>query len=189
MSLANQLTMARILMALAMFFALMHRSPAWHVAALGLYLAALATDWVDGYVARRTNTISAFGKVADPIADKILVLGALIALIKNRGLDIPLWGVFLILARELLMGGVRTLGAMQGKAMAAERWGKWKMGVQSVAVLLMLAILVALETIPETPFWLERLPYHLTVLCVVVTWASAYLYYRQSRRMIESSWS
>lgn len=189
MSLANQLTMARILMALAMFLALMHAGAAWHIAALALYVAALVTDWVDGYVARRTNTISAFGKIADPIADKILVLGALIALIKNRELDIPLWGVFLILARELLMGGVRTLGAMQGKAMAAERWGKWKMGVQSAAVGLMLAILVAREAVPGAPLWLERLPYHLTVLCVAVTWASAYLYYRQSRRMIESSWS
>ena len=189
MKLANQLTMARILMALAMFFALVRSGAGWHIAALGLYAAALITDWVDGYVARRTNTISAFGKIADPIADKILVLGALIALIKNRELDIPLWGVFLILARELLMGGVRTLGAMQGKVMAAEKWGKWKMGVQSVSVGLMLAILVATENIPGAPLWLERLPYHLTVICVIATWTSAYLYYRQSRRMIESSWS
>ena len=189
MNLANQLTMARIIMALAMFLALMHSSPVWHIAALGLYVAALVTDWVDGYVARLTNTISAFGKIADPIADKILVLGALIALIERRALDIPLWGVFLIVARDLLMGGVRTLAAVQGKVMAAEKWGKWKMGVQSVSVLLMLAILVVTENVPSAPAWLSRLPYHLTVLCVAVTWASAYFYYRQSRRMIESSWS
>ena len=188
MNLANQLTMARILMALAMFLALMHANPGWHVAALGLYVTALVTDWVDGYVARRTNTISAFGKIADPIADKILVLGALFALIEKRELDIPAWGVFLIVARDLLMGGVRTLAAVQGKVMAAETWGKWKMGIQSGAVLLMLAILVARENIAGAPAWLARLPYHLTVLCVVLTWASAYFYYRRSRRMIESSW-
>lgn len=188
MNLANQLTMARIFMALAMVLALMHSHPGWHVAALGLYTAALITDWVDGYVARRTNTISAFGKIADPIADKILVLGALIALIERRELDIPSWGVFLIVARDLLLGGVRTLAAVQGKVMAAERWGKWKMGLQSAAVLLMLLILVAIENFSCAPAWLARLPYPLTVLCVVLTWASAYFYYRQSRRMIESSW-
>jgi len=197
MNLANQLTMARILMALAMVFALMHSNPGWHVAAFGLFAAALVTDWVDGYVARLTNTISAFGKIADPIADKILVLGALIALLEKRELDIPPWGVFLIVARDLLLGGVRTLAAVQGKIMAAEKWGKWKMGVQSGAVLLMLAILVARENFAQTGpsrlgepvwTWLTRLPYPLTVLCVLLTWASAYFYYRQSRRMIESSW-
>ncbi|MDD5628866.1 MAG: CDP-diacylglycerol--glycerol-3-phosphate 3-phosphatidyltransferase [Elusimicrobia bacterium] len=188
MNLANQLTMARIIMALAMVLALIHPSPGWHVAALGLCAAALVTDWVDGYVARKTNTISAFGKIADPIADKILVLGALIALLQRRELGVPAWGVFLIVARDLLLGGVRTLAAVQGKIMAAEKWGKWKMGVQSGAVLLMLVILVAIENSACAPAWLARLPYHLTVICVVFTWASAYFYYRQSRRMIESSW-
>ncbi len=188
MNLANQLTMARILMALAMVLALMHANTGWHIAALGLYAAALVTDWVDGYVARLTNTISTFGKIADPIADKILVLGALIALIEKRALDIPPWGVFLIVARDLLIGGVRTLAAVQGKVMAAEKWGKWKMGVQSGAVLLMLAILVVIENVADAPAWLERLPYPLTVLCVLLTWISAYFYYRQSRRMIENSW-
>jgi CDP-diacylglycerol--glycerol-3-phosphate 3-phosphatidyltransferase len=187
-NLANQLTMARIIMALAMFLALMHSSPVYHLAALALYGAALVTDWVDGYVARLTHTISAFGKIADPIADKILVLGALIALIEKRELEIPTWGVFLIVARDLLMGGVRTLAAVQGKVMAADKWGKWKMGFQSVAVLIMLAILVLLESVPSAPRWLARLPYPLTVLCVAFTWASAYFYYSQSRRMIESSW-
>ena len=187
MNLANQLTMARILMALAMFFGLMQSSPAGHLAALGLFAAALVTDWVDGYVARRTHTTSAFGKIADPIADKILVLGALIALIKNRELDIPLWGVFLILARELLIGGMRTLAAAHGKTVAAERWGKWKMGVQSGAVLVMILILVLNDA--GAPAWLSRLPYHLTVLCVVAAWSSAYFYYRQTRGVITSSWS
>ncbi|MCX5794412.1 MAG: CDP-diacylglycerol--glycerol-3-phosphate 3-phosphatidyltransferase, partial [Elusimicrobia bacterium] len=176
MNLANQLTMARIIMALAMFLALMHSNPVWHVAALGLYATALVTDWVDGYVARSTNTTSAFGKIADPIADKILVLGALIALIQRRELDIPPWGVFLIVARDLLLGGVRTLAAVQGKVMAAEKWGKWKMGVQSGAVALMLVILVAIDNFAGAPSWLARLPYPLTVLCVVFTWASAYFY-------------
>jgi len=187
MNLANQLTMARILMAIAMVPALMHPSRSSHLAALALFTAALVTDWVDGYVARKTNTTSAFGKVADPIADKILVLGALIALIIHPKLDIPIWGVFLILARELIVGGMRTLAAIQGKVLAAERWGKWKMGFQSGAVLLMLVILV-LKDVAAMPGWVFHLPYHLTVLCVLATWSSGYFYFRQSRGMIEKSW-
>ena len=185
---ANQLTVLRMILALAMFLALMQTNHASHVAALALYLAAVLTDWVDGYVARRMKTISAFGKIADPIADKILVLGAFIALLRNRELDIPLWGVFLILARELLMGGLRTLAAAQGKVLAAEQWGKWKMGIQSVSVLLMLIILVASENRGPLPSWSTCLPHHLTVLCVAVTWGSAYLYYRRTRQVLETSW-
>ncbi len=185
---ANQLTVLRMILSLAMFLALMRTNHAAHVAALALYLAAVLTDWVDGYVARRMKTISSFGKIADPIADKILVLGAFIALLRNRELDIPLWGVFLILARELLMGGLRTLAAAQGKVLAAERWGKWKMGIQSVSVFLMLFILVISERGIFLPAWVLRLPYHLTVVCVAVTWGSAYLYYRRTRHVLESSW-
>ncbi len=188
MNLANQLTMLRIVLASAMFWGLVQEGAGAHLAALLLFLAAVVTDWVDGYVARRMNTISAFGKVADPAADKILVLGALIALIRTRDLEIPLWGVFLIIARDLLVGALRTLAAVQGRVLAAERWGKWKMGTQSVSVALMLLILVVTERVPAAPAWLSRLPYHLTVLCVIVTWGSAALYFRQNRKLVESSW-
>lgn len=187
MTLANQLTLLRMGLAVAMVLALLQDQPPWHLAALALFLAATVTDWIDGYVARATQTISAFGKVADPIADKILVLGALIAL-PRHGLPVPLWGVFLIVARELLIGGMRVLASAHGKLPAAERWGKWKMGVQSVSVLLMIAVLAARERFPRLPEWVLRSPYWLTVLCVLVAWQSAYLYYRQSRKMLEKSW-
>ena len=188
MNLANQLTMLRVILALAVFWALMHGSPQSHIAAFFLFGAALLTDWIDGYVARATHTISVFGKIADPIADKILILGALIALIRTRELEIPLWGVFLIISRELLVGGLRILAGSQGKVPAAESWGKWKMAVQSLSVLAMLAVLVCRELFPRSPAWLMRLPYHLTILCVLVAWYSAALYFRQSRRLLERSW-
>lgn len=189
MNLANQLTVLRMALAVAMFAALMQRCAACHPAAFLLFLAAILTDWIDGYVARVTHTISAFGKVADPIADKILVLGALIALLHTKELEIPLWGVFLIIARELLIGGIRILSSSQGNVPVAEAWGKWKMGIQSVSVLAMLGVLVLRERWPGAPPWLLRLPYPLTVLCVAVAWGSAYLYFRQSRKMLEKSWS
>jgi CDP-diacylglycerol--glycerol-3-phosphate 3-phosphatidyltransferase len=190
MNLANQLTMLRFVLALATFAALSQDASAAHLLALALFLAAIVTDWIDGYVARRMKMISPFGKVADPIADKVLILGTLIALTKTKELDIPLWGVFLIFAREVIIGGIRTLSMIQqGKLLAAETWGKWKMGVQSVCVALMLLILVAREQFGAAPAWLERIPYPLTVLSVIVTWVSAILYFRQSRKMLQNSWN
>lgn len=188
MTLANQLTILRMLLAMAMFMALMLTDRRWHLAALGLFTCAIITDWIDGWVARATNSISTFGKVADPIADKILVVGALIALIRTRELAIPLWGVFLIIARELLVGGLRVLAGSQGKVLAAEKWGKLKMGIQSASVLLMLGVLVLREH-ELGPAWLEALPYPLTVLCVLIAWFSAVMYLRQSRDLLEKSWS
>ena len=187
MTLANQLTMARFAMALAMFAALMQPQAAAHLLAFFLFLAAIITDWIDGYVARRTNSVSAFGKVADPIADKILVIGALIGLSRAHT-GIPLWGVFLIIARELLMGGVRVLTiSQQGSILSAQRWGKISMVVQSCAVLAMVGVLAARERW-ILPHWAHRLPYPLTVLCVLMSWSSAYIYISQSRKMLEKSW-
>lgn len=186
MNLANQLTMLRFAMALAMFAALVQPGLRFHMAAFALFALAMITDWIDGYVARLYKTISAFGKVADPIADKILVLGALIGLIKCH-IGVPLWGVFLIIARELVIGGLRILASAHGKVHAAERWGKWKMGIQSGCVLAMIGLVVLREHDLE-PFPVQSSVYVLTVLCVIVAWSSAYSYYRHSQKMLEKSW-
>lgn len=190
MNLANKLTLLRIGLAVGVFLALTHSESSFHVVAFFLFLAAVITDWIDGYVARKTHSISAFGKVADPIADKILVLGTLIALIRSKELEIPLWGVFFIIARELLIGGMRILTSAQGHIPVAEPWGKWKMGIQSGSILVMLAILVLLEQMTSPLFgaWLARLPYYLTILCVAVAWSSAYQYFKQSRKVLEKTW-
>lgn len=188
MTLANQLTMVRFGLALATFGALMHASPYAHALAFTLFTLAMVTDWVDGYVARTTHSISPFGKVADPIADKVLVIGALVGLSRLHA-GVPLWAVFLIMARELLMGGVRMLTiSQQGRILAAERWGKWSMAIQSGAVLAMIALLVARELAPLLPIPAFRLTYVLAVLCVVMAWSSAYKYIQQSRQLLEKSW-
>ncbi|MBI5210836.1 MAG: CDP-diacylglycerol--glycerol-3-phosphate 3-phosphatidyltransferase [Elusimicrobia bacterium] len=187
MTIANQLTLLRMGLAILVFAFLMTDSSAMHLAAMALFVAAVITDWVDGYVARATNSVSPFGKVADPIADKILVLGALIALSRIPELDIPLWGVFLIIARDLVIGGIRVLLGSQGKIMAADRWGKLKTGFQCGAVLAMILILVVAERV-RAPAWPLRVPYYLTVLCVVVTWVSAASYLKQSRPTLEKTW-
>ncbi|MDE2141076.1 MAG: CDP-diacylglycerol--glycerol-3-phosphate 3-phosphatidyltransferase [Elusimicrobia bacterium] len=188
MNFANRLTMLRVVLAAAVFGALMAQGPRWHAAALAMFLAAVVTDWLDGYYARKMNSVSPFGKIADPIADKILVLGTLLALIHHRALDIPEWAVFLILMRELLIGGMRMLAAAQGKSVAAERSGKIKTVVQCIAVLLMLGIVV-LRDHRLAPGWLIASASPLTMLCAALALSSLWSYYRQYRQMLEKSWS
>jgi len=188
MTLANRLTMLRVVLAAAVFLAVMDSSPRWHAAALGMFLLAIVTDWLDGWLARRMNAVSAFGKIADPIADKILVLGTLLALIRHRALDIPVWAVFLIILRELVIGGVRTIAAAQGKSFAADRTGKIKTVVQCVAVLLMLGVVV-LRDHGLAAAWMIASAAPLTVLCAALAWSSLWNYYQQYRAMLEKSWS
>ncbi|OGR85923.1 MAG: CDP-diacylglycerol--glycerol-3-phosphate 3-phosphatidyltransferase [Elusimicrobia bacterium RIFCSPHIGHO2_02_FULL_57_9] len=187
MNLANRLTMLRIALALAMFPALLHRESLYHLIAFFLCLAAVITDFIDGRLARITRSISPFGKVADPIADKILIVGALIALTRTE-LNVPHWGVFLIIARELLIDGLRLLNTAYGKLPGAQPWGKLKMGIQSVCVLAMIAVLIVSEHMDPVAGWLMSLPYYLTVICVIAAWNSAYHYFRQSREALEKSW-
>jgi CDP-diacylglycerol--glycerol-3-phosphate 3-phosphatidyltransferase len=176
-------------MGLATFACLWTRRPSLYAAALVLYVAATITDWVDGYIARRTGSYTPFGALADPIADKILVLGALIACTHIRWLSIPVWAVFLIIVRELTMGGLRALAGAQGRVLAADRWGKLKMVVQSGSAIAILLLLVLSDTVGlPLPPQLLRLPWALTLLSMGVTVASGGLYLLSNRRLLESSW-
>jgi len=188
MTLANRLTMLRVVLAAAVFGALLADDPRWHDAALGMFLVAIVTDWLDGWLARRTKSVSPFGKVADPIADKILVLGTLIALIQTKELAIPLWAVFLIVMRELIIGGVRVLAGAQGKVLAADKWGKVKTAIQLVAIAAMLLIVVLRDRGLAAP-WMTASAYPLTVLCAVLALWSLGSYLSQYRAMLEKSWS
>ena len=187
MTLANRLTMLRIVLAVAVFMALMTDVPYWHLVSLFLFLAAIVTDWLDGWLARRMKTVSPFGKVADPIADKILILGTLLALIQTKELAIPLWAVFLMVMRELIIGGVRVIAGAQGKVLAADRGGKIKTAVQLVVILLMLAVVVLHDRHLAAP-WMLRAVYPLTVLCALLAVSSLWSYLRQYRSMLEKSW-
>jgi CDP-diacylglycerol---glycerol-3-phosphate 3-phosphatidyltransferase len=93
-----------------------------------VFSAAAASDWIDGWVARVSNKITTLGKFLDPLADKLIVLSALIMLIRLG--RCPVWVVVLILARELLISGLRTLAASEGLVIDASQGGKWKTSLQ-----------------------------------------------------------
>lgn len=98
-----------------------------------VFAAAAASDWVDGWVARISNKITTLGKFLDPLADKLIVLSALIMLSKLG--RVPVWVVVLILARELLISGLRTLAASEGLVISASQGGKWKTSLQLVGII------------------------------------------------------
>jgi CDP-diacylglycerol--glycerol-3-phosphate 3-phosphatidyltransferase len=104
--------------------------------ALVIFLIASITDFFDGYLARKWNMITDYGKIMDPLADKMLITGALVAFVEFK--FIPAWTVVIILAREFLITGLRTLLAEQGEVMGAGLLGKIKTNVQIIAVVLFL---------------------------------------------------
>src|SRR5687768_15503773 len=100
--------------------------------AIIIFLAASLTDIFDGYLARRRNQVSTLGKFLDPIADKLLISAALIVLVEKH--LAPSWAVVIILAREFIITGLRSVAASEGIVIQAQRLGKIKMWAQCVAV-------------------------------------------------------
>lgn len=100
--------------------------------AAGIFLLASLTDWLDGFTARRLNIESNMGKFMDPIADKVLVLGALVMLLDMNRVD-PVM-VFLLLGRDIFIGGLRAVAATNQVVIAAKPFGKWKTALQMVAI-------------------------------------------------------
>lgn len=97
-----------------------------------IFLFASLTDWLDGWLARKFGAESNMGKFMDPIADKILVLGALLMLLDMGRVD-PIM-VFLFLARDIFIGGIRSVAAANNLIIAAKPFGKWKTAIQMVAI-------------------------------------------------------
>jgi len=93
-----------------------------------VFAAAAISDWLDGWLARVSNKVTTLGKFLDPLADKIIVLSALAMLVRLG--RVPVWVVVIILARELLISGLRTIAMSEGLVIAASRGGKWKTSLQ-----------------------------------------------------------
>ena len=145
MTLPTKLSCLRILLTFLIMALLF--MPGWIAksAALGCFLLASATDWLDGYLARRWRQTSPLGALLDPIADKVLVLGMFLAFVQLR--LIPAWMVLVITLREFLITGVRLFAASRAIVLSAAREGKHKTVSQIVTIIV---ILVAL-TVEELP--------------------------------------
>ena len=114
---------------------------------LALFVVASVTDWFDGYLARKNNLVTNFGKFMDPLADKLLVCSAMICMIElNR---LPAWFVIIIIGREFIISGFRLIAAENGIVIAANYWGKFKTASQMIMFILLIlhfdGIFVTLE--------------------------------------------
>ena len=134
----NQLTVLRLGMCGLLLISLSFSWPYAAFTALIIFSAASITDWLDGAIARGYNLVTDLGKLLDPLADKVLIVGALVALVEERHIA-PMWMVVLIIAREFLITGLRTIAAHKQKILAAERIGKHKTISQIVAILISLS--------------------------------------------------
>lgn len=143
MNWANRLTLSRLVLTI-LFVAALNSS--WEYArtsALIFFLVAGLTDFIDGEVARRYGTVTNFGKLMDPLVDKIMMAAAFISLVPLKA--VPVWAATTVVARDFLITGLRLMASANGKVLPAERLGKQKTSWQVVTVIFFLALLSASE--------------------------------------------
>lgn len=176
MNLPNKLTIFRVILIVPFVLLLLGKSYEWgwfkvvfggimeyvDFIALAIFIIASLTDLLDGKLARKYNLVTNFGKFMDPLADKLLVCSALIALIELG--RIPSWVVIIIIAREFIISGFRTIASDNGVVIAASYWGKFKTTFQMVMVCLMLANIQKLQLLTDIIMWVSLI---LTVVSLV----------------------
>jgi CDP-diacylglycerol---glycerol-3-phosphate 3-phosphatidyltransferase len=139
MNLPNTLTLLRLGLTALLVVSLSAQYPAHFAIALLVFLLASFTDYLDGVIARKWNLITDFGKLMDPLADKVLTASAFICLIPYKAL--PAWAVIIIISREFLITGLRLLASSKGKVLPAEKLGKHKTAWQMITIVFFLALL------------------------------------------------
>lgn len=141
MTTANKITMVRIAMIPFFVFFALQSTAGFLVTALVLFCVASFTDFLDGYVARKYNQVTDFGKFVDPLADKLLVTAALLIFIEKA--IFPAWMVFIVLAREFIITSLRNVAAAKGRVLAAAWTGKVKTCVQIAGIIIDFLFLIA----------------------------------------------
>ena len=155
-NLPNLLTISRIIVIPVIFLAIYIHTVWWSVLTAVLFIIAAITDYFDGYLARSRNETSVFGRLLDPIADKLLVVSALLIIVANRMVDeISYIPVCIIMCREILVSGLREFLAEVKVGMPVTRLAKWKTGVQMTALSMLLMSRVGIIQIGDTfiPVW------------------------------------
>ncbi len=163
MNLPNKLTVFRLVLTALFVVSLSITFPGHLTLALVLFLLASLTDYLDGQIARRFQLITDFGKLMDPLADKILTASAFICLLNYQAL--PGWAVIIIISREFLITGLRLLASSKGTILPAEKLGKHKTAWQMITIVFFLCLLALGE-------WLTSPP---AIFVTLWTWAGTLL--------------
>jgi CDP-diacylglycerol---glycerol-3-phosphate 3-phosphatidyltransferase len=175
LNLPNALTLIRILLVPVLVVALTVETPGGSTVAAIVFAIAAFTDGLDGYIARSRQSITTFGKVMDPVADKLMIAAALISLVSLERL--AAWVAMVIIAREFAVSGLRIAAGQQGVVIPASGLGKVKTIVQVAAVLALIAANDPSEA------WVQTLVY----LMVAITVASGADYFLNFRRRLEEA--
>lgn len=198
MTLANRITMGRMALSLAIFALILLRTRWSEIGALGLLTVASISDGIDGIIARRTKTTTSFGAIADPFADKLLVMAVFLAFASMKELAVPLWAVFLILLRELTISTLRVLAALHGEVMKAEAAGKIKTTIQLISAFTIMALMVLIVWAKKDPLppplaaavrLAKPVSHWLTVVTAFFTLISGAIYLYNHRALLYKSWS
>jgi CDP-diacylglycerol--glycerol-3-phosphate 3-phosphatidyltransferase len=181
MNLPNSLTVARIVLVPLLVVVLLTklRAPVLfgvprEILAAAIFGLASITDFLDGYLARRRQQITAVGQWMDPLADKLLITAALISLVQTDA--VPAWMAAVIIGRELMVTGLRSRAQARGFSMPASRLGKWKMGAQVATILLLIlgqGHLWFFKPVGQAGLW---------VVVILALW-SAVEYYREFNQL------
>jgi CDP-diacylglycerol--glycerol-3-phosphate 3-phosphatidyltransferase len=174
LNLPNTLTLLRILLVPVVVVALLDQTPHGDAIAAGVFALAAFTDGLDGYIARSRGDITTFGKLMDPLADKLLITAALVALVSLGRLEA--WIAMVIIAREFAVTGLRGVAAERGVVIQASWMGKLK-------TILQIAAVIALIATDPAPLGVDLLVY----LAVAATVISGVDYFFGFRRMLEEA--
>lgn len=156
LNLPNKLTLARLAMVPAFVVLMSFPNAVTLILAYIVFIVACITDYYDGKIARARNIVTNFGKLLDPVADKVLVASAFVMMMTIDAFLIPGWTIVIILGREFVVTGARSLAASEGKVIAADRSGKFKAVSQMVYILTLLFFLIVQQMLGA--FWPNEFP-------------------------------
>ncbi len=179
MTLANQLTLIRLIAVVPVMVALYLPFGWARIVAVVIYVGAILTDYFDGIVARRSNEVTGFGKLMDSIADKALIVSIFFALVGEGSM--AAWMAAIMVIREFAVTGLRMVALEAGEVIAANRWGKAKMNAQSLAVFILLL------GEPGASGWrgvMAEIGWWAMLVAVVLTLLSGWSYLRDTPRIL-----
>lgn len=179
MNTPNMLTLLRVIMVPVFMWALLS---GFYWVAIIVFVLASFTDQLDGYLARKNNQVTTFGKLMDPLADKILTISALVCLLGIGADFINSWVVMIIIARELIVTGIRQLAMGENMIIAASQWGKAKTVSQMAALIAVMIDLIVPLRIGDS-VW-GAITFWLVALAVVLTVYSGVDYVVKNRKLI-----
>lgn len=194
MNLPNKITMVRIFIIPAIIiiyyidelnFVMVSNITADNIIICLLFIVASISDFFDGYFARKYNLVTTFGKFADPLADKLLVMTALLILQDMN--VVPMWIVLLILAREFIVTGIRLLAVEKGKVIAASKLGKYKTAFTMVAIIVLFFYQSYILILPLFNINIETLGMILLYISLGLTLISGVDYFFKNKEIITES--